>query len=291
MRHQPARVGRIARVAAAEMVVDPAQAHLVERQQDGIARRRVAVPEPGPPEQLERRRVGELGRGAEPALHSVELFGEPVRGLVVDLDRDMRAGLGPRHLRDALPERLRRLARLLRRLAPHPGEPLQHVGEARPAPAPGRREVGAAPERLAVGRQEHGQRPAALLAHHVQRPHVDGVDVGAFLAIDLDVDEIAVHQGGDRVVLEALMRHHVAPVAGGVADGQEDRLVLRLRAVQRRRPPGVPVDGVVGMLQQIGAGLFGEAVHRSVPWGKGTASVPPPSAPAQGGAAAILRRP
>ena len=41
------------------------------------------------------------------------------------------------------------------------------------------------------GRQEHGQRPAALLAQRVQRRHVEVVDVGAFLAIDLDVDEQA----------------------------------------------------------------------------------------------------
>jgi len=40
------------------------------------------------------------------------------------------------------------------------------------------------------------------VAEAVQGSHVDGVDVGALLAIDLDVDEELVHQRGDLLVLE-----------------------------------------------------------------------------------------
>ena len=36
--------------------------------------------------------------------------------------------------------------------------------------------------------------------------------------VDLDVDEEAVHRRGDLWVLEALVRHHVAPVTGRVSD-------------------------------------------------------------------------
>ena len=61
-------------------------------------------------------------------------------------------------------------------------------------------------------------------------------------------------------VLEALVRHHVAPVAGGVADREQDRLVGALGLGERLRPPRPPVDGVVLVLQQVGAGLAGEAV-------------------------------
>ena len=65
---------------------------------------------------------------------------------------------------------------------------------------------------------------------------------------------------GDGGVLEALVRHDVAPVAGGVADGEQDRLVGALGLGQRLGAPGPPVHGVVLVLQQIGAGLAGEAV-------------------------------
>ena len=51
------------------------------------------------------------------------------------------------------------------------------------------REVGAAVERHALRRQEHGHRPAAVPGHGLHGLHVDGVEVGALLAVDLDIDE------------------------------------------------------------------------------------------------------
>ncbi len=59
-----------------------------------------------------------------------------------------------------------------------------------------RREVRAAEERpLVARRQEHGQRPAAAaLREHLVRDLVDAVEVGALLAVHLDVDEQLVHQ-------------------------------------------------------------------------------------------------
>ena len=58
-----------------------------------------------------------------------------------------------------------------------------------------------------------------------------------------------------RLVLERLALHHVAPVAGGVADAEEDGLVLGAGLLQGLRPPGVPVHRVVGVLQQVRARL------------------------------------
>ena len=82
---------------------------------------------------------------------------------------------------------------LVRLLAEQPRHFAQHVGESRPAEAALLRKIRAAPHRLAVRREKHGQRPAALLAQQMQRVHVDLVDVGPLLAIDLDVDEQLVH--------------------------------------------------------------------------------------------------
>jgi hypothetical protein len=44
-------------------------------------------------------------------------------------------------------------------------------------------------------------------------------------------------------------------VTGGIADGQKYRFVLRPRFVKRLVTPWVPVDGVVGVLEEIG-GFF-----------------------------------
>ena len=115
------------------------------------------------------------------------------------------------------------------------------------------REIGAAEERpLVVGRQEHRQRPAAAaLGQHLVRGLVDAVEVGALLAVDLDVDEQFVHQRRRRGVLEGLVRHHVAPVAGRVADRQQDRLVA---ARARARAPPVPTGASRPGCPRAGAG-------------------------------------
>jgi hypothetical protein len=154
------------------------------------------------------------------------------------------------------------LRRFLVEDARHLGE---DVGEARPAIACGRWKIRAAPNRRAVGSEEHGERPAALLAQRMERRHVDLVDVGAFLAVDLDVDEQAIHHRRGRLVLEALVRHDVAPVAGGVADGEQDRLVGGCGLGERRRSPGAPVHRVVLVLQQVGARLVAEKIFAHVP--------------------------
>ena len=149
---------------------------------------------------------------------------------------------------------------LLRLLAKQPGDLVQHVDEAGPAVARRSREIGAAPDRLALGREKHGQRPAALLAEMMQRRHVDLIDVRPLFAIDLDVDEQLVHDARGGVVLEALVRHHVAPVAGRIADREQDRLSGPLSLRQCLRSPGPPIDRIVLVLEEIGAGFVPEPV-------------------------------
>src|SRR3546814_16856067 len=60
--------------------------------------------------------------------------------------------------------------------------------------------------------------------------------------------------------LERLVGHHVAPVAGRVADRQQDRDVALAGRRERLLTPGVPIDRVVGVLSQVRAGLVREAV-------------------------------
>ena len=99
-----------------------------------------------------------------------------------------------------------------------------------------------------------GQPPLPVRA--VTALHVDGVQVGPLFAVDLDADEVLVHQGGGGLVLEGFVLHDVAPVAGGVADAEEDRLVLGAGAGQGHLAPGIPVHGVVRVLEKVGTGLI-----------------------------------
>ena len=124
-----------------------------------------------------------------------------------------------------------------------------------------RREVRAGVERPPVGREEDGHRPAALAGHRHGRVHVERVDVGPLLAVDLHVDEALVHERRGRSVLERLVRHHVAPVAGAVADREQDRPVLGSRPRDASSPHGYQSTGLSACWQQVRARLAREAVH------------------------------
>ncbi len=52
----------------------------------------------------------------------------------------------------------------------------------------------------------------------MQRVHVDLIDVRTFLTVDLNVHEKFVHYGRSGLIVEAFVRHDVAPMAGRVAD-------------------------------------------------------------------------
>ena len=69
-----------------------------------------------------------------------------------------------------------------------------------------------------------------------------------------------VHDAGDRLVFERLAFHDVAPVAGRIADAEQDRLVLVPGAAERFFAPGVPIDRIVRVLKQVGADLIHQVV-------------------------------
>src|SRR5690606_18658657 len=93
--------------------------------------------------------------------------------------------------------------------APQVVDATAQVGEGDHAAARGAREVGAAEEGAAVGGEEDGHGPAALTGQGLDRLHVDLVDVGTLLAVDLHVDEQLVHAGRNGGVFERLVRHDV----------------------------------------------------------------------------------
>jgi hypothetical protein len=103
---------------------------------------------------------------------------------------------------------------LLALRAPDVGHPLQQLVEARQVVARALREVGTAEEGFALRREEHRERPTARAPRQqLMGGLVNLVDVGSLFPVDLDVDEVTVHQRGGVAVFEAFVRHHMAPVA------------------------------------------------------------------------------
>ena len=121
--------------------------------------------------------------------------------------------------------------------------------------------IGSREKGAAVGQAESGERPAAApLVEANHGIHVDLVYVGAFLAVHLDADEMLVHERRRGLVLEGFALHHVTPMAGAVADGDQQWTVEFLGAPKRLGSPGIPVHRVLAVLEQICARLVGQAV-------------------------------
>ena len=98
----------------------------------------------------------------------------------------------------------------------------------------------------------------------MERRHVDLVDVGTFFTVDLDVHEKLVHDRSGCGIFEAFMGHDMAPMAGGIANGEKDGPVGGLRRGERGRTPRTPMDGIVLVLEEVGAGFVTEQVFGHV---------------------------
>ncbi len=122
-------------------------------------------------------------------------------------------------------------------------------------------EIRAAEERTSVREAEAVEGPAAVALDHLHGVHHQLVDLGSFLAVDLDAHEVLVHQVGDPGLLEGLAGHDVAPVAGGVADGHQDGLVLGLGLRESLGAPRPPMHGVGLVLAEVEGTFVGQAIR------------------------------
>src|SRR4051794_16976143 len=105
---------------------------------------------------------------------------------------------------------------------------LEHLLEAWQAMARLGWEVGAAIERLAFRRQEGRHRPATMAGHRLHRLHINRVEIRALFAIDLDIDEVFVHDRGRFRIFKAFMSQDMAPMTCRIAYTQVYWLVFIL---------------------------------------------------------------
>ena len=267
MRHQPEFVGAVARVTAAQVVIDAALRQLVECQGHGFAVKRRRRRTGHVPEKFEHGGLRKFRRPRCSAAHRIDDAEQHPRRMIQNGHRWFLPALGLGLLLQCRAQcvRVGDDGFLLRPVGF--GDPLQDIWKAGPSIARGRRKISATPERLAVWRQEHGQRPAAVFAHQRQRGLINVVHVRPLFPVDLDIDEVFVHQRRGAVGFEAFMRHDVAPMTSGVTDRQQDRLVVAPRLIEGLRAPRPPMHGIILMLQQIGTCFVDEQVGhgRGVP--------------------------
>jgi len=145
-------------------------------------------------------------------------------------------------------------------VAPDACDFAKHMLETRLAVPADLGKIGAAPEGRAIRCQEHGKGPAPMRAQSMDGIHVDLVDIRPLFTVDLDIDEMLVHQLSRERILKALVRHDMAPVAGGIANREEDGLVLCTGVLECGITPWIPVNGVMLVLQQVRAGFVFEEI-------------------------------
>ncbi len=116
-------------------------------------------------------------------------------------------------------------------------------------------------KRLSLRGKPCGHRPTTTAGQHLYSLHIDRIDVGPLLAVHLDGDVLCIQVSGDFLVLEGLLFHDMAPVAGRVANAQEHRPPQAPSSLKGLVPPSVPVHGIMRVLQQVWTGLEDQAVR------------------------------
>src|SRR5579872_6047636 len=261
MRHEPALIYRIAVKAAAQLIVHAAFGHLAERDRHHVECFLVARAGIVAQQEIMHRRARKFWRAAEPAQLRIEHPAECMKGMICYSRIKRGIAGGDSRLPLKLAENLiAGFDNTVAVLSPGARDMFEYRAESRPVVPIVRREISAAEKRFSIRRKPDRHRPAAAPGCGLHEHHIDTIHVGTFLPVDFDRDEGAVQQVGDFFGLERLALHYVTPVARGVANGEENWLVLASGFFKRFLTPGKPVHRIVGVLQQIGALLVGEAI-------------------------------
>jgi len=241
-----------------ELIVHSAIGHLCQRQRGHVSIAVTSGASPLAENQADGESAGELRTPIQAALLRVESRCVGLHRLAqTALSRQSLSRNRLQSLAHAPSDLLGPCGDLLRFLAVGTLELFQQGQETLPAAAisVSGREVGPSEERFAVRRQPGRHWPATSPGQQLDRLHVDRVEIGTFFPIDLDRDVVSVEEGGDFLVLERFLLHHVAPVTGRIADAQQDRSPQATRGIEGFLAPGIPVHRIVGVLSQVRARL------------------------------------
>ncbi len=261
VRNNPALVHRVAVEAAADLVVNTAPSHALERRRDDRQQPLLAGFEVRVEQQVERAGVRELGRGAESAILRIEPAADALHNGLHDLFVGLaRALFKAFQVTQSFSNLCRALVNLLAVGLVVVRHSFQQALHARAAGVVFGREISAAIERFTVGSKKRRQRPTSLPRQRTDRRLVTRVDIRALVAIDFHGDEQVVDEARHLRVLVTFVVHHVAPVAPDSADIQQDGLVLLARLREGCLAPLAPFDGLVRGGAQIGAGCLRQFV-------------------------------
>ena len=263
MRYEPTLVDAVPVEPAAQLVIHAAGRHRAQCLQCHLQCGWLAGSDVVTQQHLDEHRLRKFRGAPEAGMDRVEVARELCGGLVKQSRGERAHSERHRWAVQKIAHLGCRLSDVGRPFGKSVGDRGQHAFERRHPKTIARRKVGACKKWSAVRQQKNRHRPSAGAGHALDRAHVNLIEVRPLFAVDLDRDEVAVHQRGGIGIFERLTGHDVAPVAGTVADAQQNRLVFGPRARQRLGAPWKPVDRVVGMFLEVGTGLLRKSIaHR-----------------------------
>ena len=220
MRHEPVRVHGVTRETAAELIVKPARRHAIASMHDHRSRFVIAETLCTMQQQRRHARLRKLGRIAEPAILFVERLLEQFTRAADDFrcERFVCRRLLTCGEFKARGDLVGRRGDFDTALAPDIADLLQHGKEAAATVAFVGRKICAAEKRFQFWREKNIQRPAAAARGALHERHVNLVHIRTLLAIHFDAHKMFTQKRADLFVLERFTLHHMAPMAGRVAD-------------------------------------------------------------------------
>ncbi len=206
-----------------------------------------------------------LGLRAKAAVARIKLFDGRLDHLLDERQAKMAATTGEvLALRNGIHHARCGFEHIIAPRLPGIGHGYQHSLEAGTTVAIVAGKIGASEEGAAIGREHGSERPSTLPAYGGDGGLVAAVDIGTFVAVDFDGNEMLIDYTGQACILIGLAVHDVAPVAPYGADVEQDRLVLGGGEVEGCVAPLVPANGLMHRGAQIGGCGILQSIQRGV---------------------------
>src|SRR5688572_9748153 len=122
------------------------------------------------------------------------------------------------------------------------------------------REISTAIKWFSLRGKKNIQWPSAAAGHGLYRIHINMIEVRPLFPVYFNIDEMLIHDRSRGLVFKTFPLHNMAPMASRIANTYQDGFIIFFRFVQCLISPGIPVNRIMGMLQQVRTGLMNKMI-------------------------------
>src|SRR5450755_3079984 len=104
-----------------------------------------------------------------------------------------------------------------------------------------RREIGSSVKWFSFRSKKNVEWPASVAGNCLHSIHVNMIQVGSFLSVNLDIYKMPVHEDGSVRILKTLPFHHMTPMTCGVPNAHEHGFIFFPGFLNGFISPRIPV--------------------------------------------------